>query len=122
MTRARYRPMWLLAALLLAAPAQAKPARSLDDYRHFRALAIDLLGRAPRRDELAAFERPDFKLDDSIDKLLQGPGYVDRLARVYMSLLRLEVGPAFPDAPPATTLRRQLIPGPRGEGLYVYYR
>src|SRR3954470_16005008 len=123
MAHPRYRPMWLLAALLVAAPAHAQqPKRTLDDYRHFRALAIDLLGRAPRREELAAFERPDFKLDDWIDKLLQGPGYVDRLARVYMDLLRLEVGPAFTYAPPATTLRRQLVQGPRGQGIYVYYR
>src|SRR4051794_15644929 len=111
MSRARYRPMWLLAALLVALPAQAKPARTLDDYRHFRALAIDLLGRAPRREEIAAFERPEFDLDAWIDKLLQGPGYVDRLSRVYMDLLRLEVGPAFTYAPAATTLRRQLVQG-----------
>jgi hypothetical protein len=116
--------MWLLAALLAVAPgARAETApRTLDDYRHFRALSIDLLGRAPRREELAAFERPDFNLDAWIDKTLQGPGYVERLVRVYMDLLRLEVGPAFTYAPPATTLRRQLIQGPRGEGIYVYYR
>ena len=102
--------MWLLVSLVMATPArahaQAPPHRTLDDYRHFRALAIDLLGRTPRRDELAAFERPDFNLDAWIDKLLAGPGYVDRLVRVYMDLLRLEVGPAFTYAPPATTLRR----------------
>jgi hypothetical protein len=117
--------MWLLAALVATSTAHAEPratARTLDDYRHFRALSIDLLGRAPRRDELAAFEKPGFELDAWIDKLLQGPGYVDRLARVYMDLLRLEVGPAFVYAPPATTLRRQLIQGPRGEGIYAYYR
>ena len=67
MARARYRSMWLLAALVAATPAAraepARAARTLDDYRHFRALSIDLLGRAPRRDELAAFERPGFDLD-----------------------------------------------------------
>src|SRR4051794_17079013 len=117
MTSARYRPMWLLAALLVAGPeAEARPARTLDDYRHFRALSIDLLGRAPRRDEIAAFERPDFKLDAWIDKLLEGPGYVDRLVRVYMDLLRLGGGAPLPHAPTGPPLPRPPIPGARGEG------
>jgi hypothetical protein len=125
MAYSRHRPIGLLVALLAAVPAQAQvPAvrRTLDEYRHFRALSIDLQGRAPRRDELASFERPDFAMDAWIDKLLRGPGYAERLVRVYMDLLRLEVGPAFVYAPPATTLRRQLIKGPHGEGIYVYYR
>src|SRR4051812_49274704 len=103
-------------------PPAAVAVRTLDDYRHFRALSIDLLGRAPRRDELAAFERRDFGWDAWIDRLLQGPGYADRLLRIYMDLLRLQVGPAFAYAPPAVTLRRQLVTGPHGEGIHVYYR
>src|SRR5205085_1437467 len=83
---------------------QAKPARTLDEYRHFRALSIDLLGRAPRREEIAAFERPAFDLDAWIEKLLQGPGYADRLSRVSIDLLRLELGPALTH-PPRTTSR-----------------
>ena len=43
-----------------AAPAPApapKGPRTLDDYRHFRALAIDLVGRMPTRDEVNEFEK-----------------------------------------------------------------
>jgi hypothetical protein len=98
------------------------PARTLDDYRQFRALSIDLLGRAPSRQELAAFERADFSWEAWIERLLAGPGYVERLVRIYMDVLRLEVGAAFHYMPPAATLRRQVIKGPRGESLYVYYR
>jgi hypothetical protein len=116
--------VWLPAAAptLMAHAADQPRHPTLDEYRHFRALAIDLLGRAPRRDELAGFERPGFDLGAWIDKNLAGPGYADRLVRVYMDLLRLEVGPAFTYAPAATTLRRQLITGPTGAGIYVYYR
>src|SRR4051812_20908675 len=56
--------------------------RSLDDYRHFRIAAIDLLGRMPTRAELASFERSDFDFDKWIDAHLQGPAYVERLTRV----------------------------------------
>jgi len=110
-------PLAALLALAAAGRAEPRASRTLDDYRHFRALAVDLLGRAPRRGELAAFERSDFQWDAWIDRLLAGPGYVDRLVRVYMDLLRLEVGPAFTYAPAAVTLRRQLIKGPHGEDL-----
>src|SRR5262249_44336427 len=41
---------------------------------------------------------------------------------VYMDLLRLEVGPAVNFAPQLTTLHRQLILGPDGKPLYLYYR
>ena len=112
-------PAFMMMALLLSSPASA---RTLDEYRHFRALAIDLLGRVPTRPEIAAFERSDFDLEAWIDKQLHGPGYVDRLTRVYMDLLRLEVGPAFNYAPQVTTLHRQPILGPDGKPLDVYYR
>jgi hypothetical protein len=96
--------------------------RTLDEYRHFRKLSIDLVGRVPTRAELAAFERADFKLDEWIDKQLRSGGYVDRLARVYMDLLRLDIGPAFTYAPPLATLHRQEVKGPDGKPLYIYYR
>lgn len=109
------------AAVALAAPrARAEP--TLDDYRHYRALSIDLLGRAPTRAELDAFERPGFDLDAWIDAGLAGTAYVERLERIYMDLLRLDVGPAFQIVPPATTLRRQTIVGPDKRPIYVYYR
>jgi Protein of unknown function (DUF1585) len=121
------RPLFvLLAAGLVAAvapPAPAAPAqRGLDDYRRFRALSIDLAGRAPTRAEIEAFEGPGFDLDGWVDQHLEGPAYVERLERVYMDLLRLEVGPAFQFTPPATTLHRQTILGPDKKPIHVYYR
>jgi hypothetical protein len=114
------------AAPAAAAPAVlaalAAPGRSLDDYHRFRALSIDLAGRAPTRAELDAFETPGFDLDHWIDQHLEGPGYVERLERIYMDLLRLEVGPAFQFIPPSTTLHRQTIMGPDKKPVYVYYR
>ena len=118
----------LLATVVLAAaagaPAAPRPRAdpTLDDYRHYRALCIDLLGRAPTRAELDAFERPGFNLDTWIDARLAGPAYVERLERIYMDLLRLDVGPAFQFVPPATTLRRQTLLGPDKQPIYVYYR
>ncbi len=112
----------LLALLLVSAVAQAAPERTLDDYRHFRALNIDLLGHLPTRAELTAFERNDFKWESYIDRALAGPGLVDRLTRIYMDALRLEVGPAFNYAPPPTTLHRVTILGPTGRPEYVYFR
>jgi hypothetical protein len=94
----------------------------LDDYRRFRALSIDLAGRAPTRAEIAAMEGPGFDLDRWIDQHLEGPAYVERLERIYMDALRLEVGPAFQFAPAATTLHRQTILGPDEKPAYVYYR
>lgn len=109
-----------LALSLSPAPAAAEP--SLDAYRHFRALSIDLLGRMPTRAEVTAFESPSFDLDAWIEKGLQGPGYAERLQRIYMDVLRLEVSPAFQFVPAATTLRRQTILGPDKHPVYIYYR
>ncbi|MEP7120629.1 MAG: DUF1585 domain-containing protein [Byssovorax sp.] len=119
-TASRVAAIVLGVALLAPAPALASP--SLEDYRHFRALAIDLLGRMPTRDEVAAFERPGFDLDGWIEKGLNGPGYAERLSRVYMDVLRLEVSPAFQFVPAATTLRRETLLGPDKQPVYVYYR
>lgn len=112
----------ILAGVAALAPAPAQAAPGLEDYRHFRALSIDLLGRMPTRDEVAAFERPGFDLDGWIEKGLNGPGYAERLERVYMDVLRLEVSPAFQFVPAATTLRRETIVGPDKQPVYVYYR
>jgi hypothetical protein len=95
--------------------------RSLQDYRYLRALSIDLLGRPPTRDEIVAFEQPSFDTDAWIATHLGGAGYAERLRRVYMDLLRLEVGPSFQFVPNPLVLRRQEILGPAGP-VYVYFR
>src|SRR4051794_34936110 len=86
-----------LAALLCATPAAAAP--TLDAYRHFRALSIDLNGRMPTREELAAFEQPGFDLAVWIETHTAGAPYVDRVTRIYMDLLRLQVGSSFQFVP-----------------------
>jgi hypothetical protein len=103
------------------APATRR-LRSLEDYRRFRSLHIDLVGRFPSRDELSAFEDPSFDENTWVDAHLSGSAYSDRLTRVYMDPLRLEVGNAVTVTPQATTLRRIQILGPDGKPEYVYYR
>jgi hypothetical protein len=92
------------------------------DYRYFRALSIDLAGRPPTRDELAAFEQPDFDLDAWIESHLTGDPYAERLRRIYMDALRLEIGPSFQYVPNPVMLRRQQITGPDGAPMFVYFR
>jgi hypothetical protein len=112
---------WLaLVATLL--PASAGADRPLRDYRWFRALSIDLSGRMPTRAEVEALGRPDFDLDGWIEAHLVGPAYAERMRRVYMDLLRLELGPSFAFTPPSATLRRETVLGPDRRELYVYYR
>lgn len=115
------RRVGLICVALLTSLVPARAERTLPDYRYFRALSIDLQGRPPSRDELAAFEAPGFDLDGWIASRLRGPGYAERLRRIYMDLLRLEVGPAFTFVPNAIALRRQEILGPNGPS-YIYYR
>jgi hypothetical protein len=112
------------AMLLVAAVAagDSRQTRTLADYRDFRSLSIDLAGRFPTRDEIATLERPDFDRSTWIDAHLSGPQYAARLTRIYMDLLRLEVGNAVQVTPPATTLRRIQLVGPDKKALYVYYR
>ena len=128
------RPPWslLLCAVVLATvvpfaldarsapPATSHAARTLDDYRHFRIASIDLLGRMPAREEIAAFERPDFDLDKWIDGHLRGPAYVERLTRIYMDLLRLEPNLNFSPAP-AQLFRHEVLVAD-GTKAFVYYR
>jgi hypothetical protein len=104
-----------------AESADPPPAqRTLDDYRHFRITAIDLLGRMPTRDELGAFERSDFDMDRWVDAQLGGPAYVERLTRIYMDALRLEPNVDFRTAP--AELYRHDVMGPDGKLVPVYYR
>lgn len=109
-----------LAATLATLPADA--ARTLTEYRYFRALSIDLAGRLPTRAEIASFEKPDFDLEAWIDARLTGPRYADRVRRTYMDLLRLDVGNMFLFRPATTVLRRQTILAPDGKKIHVYYR
>ncbi len=95
-------------------------ARTLDDYRHFRIASIDLLGRMPTREEVAAFERPDFDFDQWIDAHLHGASYVERLTRIYMDLLRLEPNLNFSPAP-AQLFRHDVLQDD-GTKVFVYYR
>lgn len=113
---------WLRVLPLLAIAASARAELTLPDFRYFRALSIDLQGRPPTRDELAAFEQSGFDLDAWIDTHLTGTAYAERLERIYMDLLRLDVGPSFQFVPPALILRRQQVMGPDGMPLYVYFR
>jgi hypothetical protein len=101
---------------------RAEAARTLDDYRHFRALSIDLVGRVPTRAEVAAFEADGFDVDAWAASQLKGAGYVDRLRRIYLDLLRLQVGSTVQFVPQTTTLRRTTIKGPNGKDLFIYYR
>ncbi len=123
---ARLAPLGLTVGLSLALATTTSDAdaatRSLDDYRHFRALSIDLVGRMPTRDEIVAFEKDDFDIDAFIGKHVESDAYVERLSRIYFDQLRLEVSPAFNFTPPATTLRRVTIQGPDGKPLHVFYR
>lgn len=109
-------------ALGTARDAHAASLPTLDDYRHFRALAIDLEGRIPTLAEIAAFEAPGFDLDAWIEQRLNEPGYADRVTRIYMDALRLVVNPVFRDASNVVGLHRASIVGPDGNPMYVFYR
>lgn len=76
------------AITLIAEPASAA-TRSFQEYRYFRALSIDLVGRTPTDEELTAFEADDFNIDVWIDDHLTGEAYAARVRRVYTDLLRL---------------------------------
>jgi hypothetical protein len=103
-------------------PSGANAARTLPEYRYFRALTIDLVGRIPTRAEITAFEAPSFDLGAWVDDKLRGAGFAERLRHIYMDLLRLEIGPAFQFVQNLTILRRHQILGPDGQPMLVYYR
>ena len=100
--------------------AEASPTR--EQYRLFRALSIDLQGRIPLAEEITAFEQPGFVLDAWIDQHLQGPAYAERLRRVYLDALRLEVGSMFNFVSNPLVLRRVAVLDPDGVPTYVYSR
>ncbi|HEY1558895.1 MAG TPA: DUF1549 domain-containing protein [Kofleriaceae bacterium] len=115
----------LALALVLAGIAgdtSADRHPSLDDYRYFRRLSIDLAGHPPTRDDLTRFERGDFELGAWIDQQLASPAYAERVERIYMDRLRLELGSSYHFAPPSTVLRRDQVNGPDGRTVFVYYR
>lgn len=107
--------------VLCAGLHEGRAEHALPDYKYFRRLSIDLVGRPPSRDELGTFEKQRFSIDGWIDQHLTGPQFAERLRRVYMDLLRLEVGPQFQFVPASAQLRRVKIIGPNGP-LFVYYR
>jgi hypothetical protein len=108
-------------ALPMLAPASAQAQRTLEEFRHFRALSIDLQGRIPTREELAAFERPEFNVERWVDERLTGDAYAERIRRIYTDRLRLQVGPSFPFRPGAMILRRVQVQTTRGP-IWVYFR
>ena len=118
----RVAPIVLALAVALVAPRDGVAEHQLLDYRYFRALSIDLVGRPPSDDELAAFEQPGFDLDRWIDAHLSGPSYAERLRRIYMDALRLEAGAAYKFEPSQSTIVRQTVTGPDGREIYIYFR
>jgi hypothetical protein len=122
MRRATRTALLLLPLALLGSVADADAEPSLGEYRHFRALSIDLQGRIPTRTEVSAFEAPTFDIDAWIDERLHGPAYAERIRSVYTDLLRLDVGPSFQFVPKAALLRRHQIMGPDGQPMFVYFR
>jgi len=112
---------WLmLLALVIASDSSA--THEIADYRYFRSLSIDLVGRPPTRDELAAYDKADFDLDAWIEAHLTGPDYAERLRRIYMDALRLEIGGSFQYVPNPVMLRRQQVTGPDGVPIWIYFR
>ena len=111
-----------LLALALLPITDSGAIPPLPDYRHFRALSIDLLGRPPTRDEIAELEQPGFQLERWVDAQLATPTYAERLRRVYMDLLRLELPQTVQFAPSSVMLYRARIVGPDSEPIDVYYR
>src|ERR1043165_401356 len=96
--------------------------KTLADYRYFRALSRDLLGRPPLRDEIAAFEQPDFDLDHWLDDHMQAPEYAQRITGIYMDLLRLEVPASVQFHSAATDLQPTQILEASGRKVTLYFR
>ncbi len=107
---------------VLAAPSHAEAAPTLAEYRYFRTLSIDLQGRMPTRAEVAAFEKDGFSVSDWIKAQLKTPAYAERVRRIYMDLMRMEIGTSFQFVQSSTVLRRVKVKDPTGLDTYVYYR
>ncbi len=99
----------------------AQPQKTLLDYKYFRALCIDLLGRMPTEQELTEFEKPNFSLDAWLDAHLQGDSYAERLTRVYADLLRPQTV-SFQVGTARNTLARILVKDDTGKDVWVYFR
>ena len=117
-------PVVIVIAIAVALGAGAAHAeRSLPEYRYFRSLSLDLLGRPPSRAELAAFAKPGFELDAWLDAQLKGPAYTERIRRIYADLLRLDLPEgANPFRPPSIMLRSTTIMDPDGKTIDLYFR
>jgi Protein of unknown function (DUF1585)/Protein of unknown function (DUF1592) len=113
--------MALAVIFLATSEAQAIP-RTLEEYRYFRALSVDLTGDIPSLTDLASFERDGFDLNAWIDQKLTEPRAAQRLARVYTDPLRLALPGDFSYPMYANALRRVQVRGPDGRSTYVYYR
>lgn len=113
-----------LAAVLLLpfTTDSAPPTRTRADYRYFRALTIDLLGRAPTRAEIASFERSDFDLDHWLESFVAGTAYARRLRQIYADKLKLELPWTIPFQPQMILLKRQKVLGPDGNPVEIYFR
>lgn len=109
----------ITSVLLIARDTTAN--RALPDYRYFRALTIDLLGRPPTRDEISSLEQPGFSFEVWLDSHLTGAAYAERLRRVYMDLIRLELPETSKFEPLAVRIRHVEIHGPHGP-LDIYFR
>ena len=111
-----------LGLCLLSGQSQAAtPDKMLLDYKYFRTLCIDLLGRMPTEQDLQDFERPDFNMESWMDAHLQGDTYADRLTRIYADLLRPQTV-SFQVGTNRNTLARILIKDDTGKDTWVYYR
>ncbi len=106
-------------ALAISAPSDA--ARSLQDYRYFRSLSIDMQGRVPTRTELTDFERTDFDVDNWVESKLSTSGYEDRIRRIYLDPLRPALSTIFPFVT-SVVLRRHSIQVEGGTTANVYWR
>jgi Protein of unknown function (DUF1592) len=71
---------------------------------------------------VATFEQPGFNLDAFLDDALKSPAYKDRLARVYLDLMRLQIGATFQFVPAPATLRRVQVLGADCSPITIYYR
>lgn len=113
-------PLGFAAAGLLA-PARAQAAPSLEDYKYFRSLSVDLLGRIPTRQELDEFRKPGFSIDKWMDEHLKGDDYADRLTRVYADLLHLDIN-TFRYENRLASLNRIQVLDENGKLIWVYFR
>ncbi|MDP3275018.1 MAG: DUF1585 domain-containing protein [Deltaproteobacteria bacterium] len=122
MTRRISRLATLAALTVMAAAPAVFAQRSLDEYRFFRSLSIDLQGRIPTRAELTAFEQPSFNAEAWIDaRLPMGPA-AERMRVVYMDRLRLALSTVVTVNPLGTILRRIPVTRANGTVEWVYFR